>query len=43
MVAKRKVTIKHPEEFLKNASTEHIKTAIQAMELERSKAAQGKF
>ena len=43
MVTKRKVTIKNPDKFLKNASTEHIKTVIQAMELERSKTAQGRF
>jgi len=43
MVTKRKVTIKNPDQFLKNASTEHIKTVIQAMELERSKTAQGRF
>ena len=43
MVTKRKVTIKNPDQFLKNASTEHIKTVIQAMELERSKTASDKF
>ena len=43
MEKKLRIKIKDPKEFLKNASTDHIKTVLQAAELKKSGEAQKKF